>query len=50
MHCLTNRIFFMAVLILFCARSVTFALIAWVTPSTYTVVVNDELTRQVTRS
>lgn len=43
---LTARIFLITVLILLCAGAVTFGLIAWATPSTYTAVVNDDLTRQ----
>lgn len=37
----------MTVFILLCAGGITFGLIAWATPSTYTSVVNDELARQV---
>lgn len=44
---LTARIFLMTVFILLCAGGITFGLIAWATPSTYTSVVNDELARQV---
>ena len=44
---LTARIFFITVLILLGAGAVTFALIAWATPSTYTAVVNDDLQQQV---
>lgn len=44
---LTVRVFLITVLILFGAGAVTFGLIAWATPSTYTAVVNDDLTRQV---
>lgn len=44
---LTVRIFLMTVFILLCAGGITFGLIAWATPSTYTSVVNDELARQV---
>ena len=43
---LTARIFFLTSFILLCAGTVTFALIAWATPSTYTSVVNDDLQRQ----
>ena len=43
---LTARIFFITVLILLGAGAVTFALIAWATPSTYTAVVNDDLQQQ----
>lgn len=43
---LTARIFFITSLILLCAGAVTFALIAWATPSTYTSVVNDDLQKQ----
>ena len=44
---LTARIFLLTVLILLGAGAITFGLIAWATPSTYTAVVGDELTRQV---
>lgn len=44
---LTARIFLITALILLCAGAVTFGLIAWATPSTYTAVVNDDLTHQV---
>ena len=44
---LTIRIFLMTALVLLGAGTVTFGLIAWATPSTYTAVVNDELTAQV---
>ena len=44
---LTARIFLLTVLILLAAGGVTFGLIAWATPSTYTAVVNDDLARQV---
>ena len=44
---LTARIFLITVLILLGAVAVTFGLIAWATPVTYTAVVNDDLTRQV---
>ena len=44
---LTARIFFITVLILLGAGTVTFALIAWATPRTYTAVVNDDLQQQV---
>lgn len=44
---LTARIFIITVLILLGTGTITFGLIAWATPSTYTAVVNDELTRQV---
>ncbi len=44
---LTARIFLLTALILLCAGATTFGLIAWATPSTYTAVVNDDLTRQV---
>ena len=39
---LTARIFLITALILLCAGAVTFGLIAWATPSTYTAVVNDD--------
>lgn len=44
---LTVRIFLITALILLLAGAVTFGLIAWATPSTYTAVVNDDLTEQV---
>ena len=44
---LTARIFLITVLILLGAGAITFGFIAWATPSTYTAVVNDELTQQV---
>ena len=44
---LTARIFLITALILLCAGAITFGLIAWATPSTYTAVVNEDLTRQV---
>ena len=44
---LTVRIFLITLLLLLCAGTITFALIAWATPSTYTTVVNNDLTRQV---
>lgn len=44
---LTARIFLITALILLSAGAITFGLIAWATPSTYTAVVNDDLTRQV---
>ena len=44
---LTARIFLMTLLLLLGAGAVTFGLIAWATPSTYTSVVNDALSRQV---
>ena len=44
---LTARIFLMTSLILLCAGAITFGLIAWATPITYTAVVNDDLERQV---
>ena len=44
---LTARIFWMTTLILLLAGAVTFGLIAWATPSTYTAVVSDDLARQV---
>lgn len=46
---LTIRIFLITVLLLLGAGTVTFGLIAWATPSTYTAVVNDDLTRQTDR-
>ena len=44
---LTARIFLITVGILLFAGAVTFGFIAWATPSTYTAVVNDDLTAQV---
>ena len=44
---LTARIFWMTTLILLLAGAMTFGLIAWATPSTYTAVVSDDLARQV---
>ena len=44
---LTARIFLITVLILLCAGAVTFGLIAWAAPTTYTSVVNADLQRQV---
>ncbi len=44
---LTVRIFLLTLLILLGAGAITFGLIAWATPSTYTAVVNDDLARQV---
>ena len=44
---LTARVFFITLLILLSAGAVTFGLIAWATPSTYTAVVTDDLTSQV---
>ena len=44
---LTARIFFLTALILLCAGGVTFGLVAWATPSTYTAVVTEDLTAQV---
>lgn len=44
---LTVRIFLLTSFILLCAGAVTFGLIAWATPSTYTSVVNDDLQKQV---
>ena len=43
---LTTRIFLITAFILLCAGGVTFALIAWATPSMYTSVVNSDLQRQ----
>ena len=43
---LTARIFLLTLLILLGAGAVTFGLIAWATPLTYTAVVNDDLARQ----
>ena len=44
---LTARIFLITAGILLFAGAVTFGLIAWATPSTYTAVVNDDLAAQV---
>lgn len=44
---LTVRIFVITALVLLGAGAITFGLIAWATPSTYTAVLNDELTEQV---
>ena len=44
---LTARIFLITALILLGAGAITFGLIAWATPSTYTAVVNRDLTEQV---
>lgn len=44
---MTARIFLITALILLGAGTITFGLIAWATPSTYTTVVNDDLTEQV---
>ena len=46
---LTARVFLITLLILLSAGAVTFGLIAWATPSTYTAVVTDDLTAQVDR-
>lgn len=46
---LTARIFLITFVILLCSGAVTFGLIAWATPSTYTSVVNDELQTQTDR-
>ena len=44
---LTVRIFLITLLILLGAGAITFALIAWATPSTYTAVVNEDLQQLV---
>ena len=44
---LTARIFLITAGILLFAGTITFGFIAWATPSTYTAVVNDDLTAQV---
>ena len=44
---LTARVFLITLLILLSAGAVTFGLIAWAAPSTYTAVVTDDLTAQV---
>ena len=46
---LTFRIFLITLLLLLSAGGVAFGLIAWAAPSTYTAVVNDDLTRQTDR-
>ena len=43
---LTIRIFLITAVILFSASAVTFGLIAWVTPVTYTAVMSSDLMRQ----
>ena len=42
---LTARIFLLTFLILLSAGAVTFGIVAWATPITYTSVVNDDLQR-----
>ena len=44
---LTARVFLITLAILLSAGAITFGLIAWATPSTYTAVVTDDLTVQV---
>ena len=44
---LTARIFLITAGILLAAGAITFCFIAWASPSTYTAVVNDDLTAQV---
>lgn len=44
---LTARVFLITALILLGAGTVTFGLIAWATPSTYTAIANDDLRKQV---
>ena len=44
---LTVRVFLLTFLILLFSGAVTFALIAWAAPSTYTSVVSESLQRQV---
>ena len=44
---LTARVFFITLLILLGAVAVTFGLVSWATPVTYTAVVNDDLAHQV---
>ena len=44
---LTVRIFLITALILLGAGAITFGLIAWATPSTYTTMLNDDLTERV---
>ena len=44
---LTARIFLITAGILLAAGAITFSFIAWASPSTYTSVVNDDLTAQV---
>ena len=44
---LTARIFLITASVLLAAGAITFSFIAWASPSTYTAVVNDDLTAQV---
>lgn len=44
---LTARVFLITAIILLCAGAITFGLIAWATPITYTAVINEDLERQV---
>ena len=44
---LSARVFLATALVLLLAGAITFGLIAWATPSTYTAVLNDDLTGQV---
>ena len=44
---LTARIFLITAGVLLAAEAITFSFIAWASPSTYTAVVNDDLTAQV---
>ena len=44
---LTVRIFLITALLLLGAGAITFGLIAWAAPSTYTAVLNDDLAGQV---
>ena len=44
---LTARIFLITAGVLLAAGAITFSFIAWASPSTYTAVVNDDLTAQV---
>lgn len=44
---LTTRIFLITALILLGAGAITFSLVAWATPSTYTAVINEDLTKQM---
>lgn len=46
---LTVRIFVITVLVLLGAGTITFGLIAWATPKSYTAVLNDDLTKEVQR-
>ena len=43
---LTTRVFLLTAAMLLLAGAITFGLIAWATPITYTAVVNDDLDRK----